>query len=485
MSTLPEAHESESTRTTAARRGAIPAGRRTRASPRGVVSSGRRGRPARLAARVWAAAAAIGLTACGSGGPSSPPPPGNGHDEVAFVNGSWLDGDEFTPRTAYAVDGVLTFSEPVQIDRTVDLDGGYVVPPFAEAHTHTLVDMPDARIPEFLGAGILYAGVMNTFRSVWEANGSRFDTPTSVDVIAAIAGLTASNGHPVQIGLRTGATLAEIDGDWVHVIDSPQDLADKWPSIAGSGTDLVKVFLVNSDEYDERFADPDVSNRYRGLDPDLLPEIVMRAGQEGLPVVAHVRTAPDFRAALDAGVDVIAHLPGFSMGPGALDEVDDPRLLAELDDPDRFLLTAADAQKAAADGVGVMTTVLGITEVPPGLTPALQALVQKAIDVSRSVQHDNLVALDRAGVTILLGSDAGEQNVVDEVLYIDGLGVFNEAELLRLLTEVTPRALFPGRQIGRLQTGYEASFVVLGSDPLADLGAIRDVELLVKRGEPL
>jgi hypothetical protein len=46
----------------------------------------------------------------------------------------------------------------------------------------------------------------------------------------------------------------------------------------------------------------------------------------------------------------------------------------------------------------------------------------------------------------------------------------------------TPRAIFPGRKIGALQDGYEASFLGLGGDPLADFAATRDIRLRFKQG---
>ncbi len=43
-------------------------------------------------------------------------------------------------------------------------------------------------------------------------------------------------------------------------------------------------------------------------------------------------------------------------------------------------------------------------------------------------------------------------------------------------------AIFPDRKIGRLADGYEASFLVLDADPLADFSAIEKIRLRVKQG---
>ena len=60
-----------------------------------------------------------------------------------------------------------------------------------------------------------------------------------------------------------------------------------------------------------------------GLDPRLVPLIVNKAHAAGLRVSAHVDTVTDYRIALKAGVDEMAHLPGYYVG---LEE--DPRTQA-------------------------------------------------------------------------------------------------------------------------------------------------------------
>src|SRR5687767_9908560 len=55
---------------------------------------------------------------------------------VTLVNGQWFDGSRFTTRTMYMSRGVFTSSPSAASDSIIDLRGGYVVPPFGEAHNH-------------------------------------------------------------------------------------------------------------------------------------------------------------------------------------------------------------------------------------------------------------------------------------------------------------------------------------------------------------
>src|SRR5262245_18668953 len=52
---------------------------------------------------------------------------------IAFINGRWFNGRTFESRALYSVAGVLQQNRPAALDTTVDLQGGYVIPPFAEA----------------------------------------------------------------------------------------------------------------------------------------------------------------------------------------------------------------------------------------------------------------------------------------------------------------------------------------------------------------
>src|SRR5258708_10462024 len=77
---------------------------------------------------------------------------------VGFTNGNWFNGRSFERRTAYAIGSVLTFKRPPAVDRTLDLHGGFVVPPFGEAHNHNVesINKVDVLIATYLRHGIFY-----------------------------------------------------------------------------------------------------------------------------------------------------------------------------------------------------------------------------------------------------------------------------------------------------------------------------------------
>src|ERR1041385_6764650 len=56
----------------------------------------------------------------------------------AFTNGLWFIDGRFERRTYYSVNGILQSTSPARLDSTADLRGGFVIPPFGDAHTHNL-----------------------------------------------------------------------------------------------------------------------------------------------------------------------------------------------------------------------------------------------------------------------------------------------------------------------------------------------------------
>jgi len=397
--------------------------------------------------------------------------------------GRWWTGTEFEARTMYSIDGVFSSRRPAEVDSVLDLTSRYIVPPYAEAHTHTIAYVR-SRIDEFLEQGVFYAMVMNVHRSSIGENFTWFGRPGSVDVSFTSLGVTASDGHPIQIGLR-GATLEDVDGDWITIVETPEDLEEKWPALRAANPDLIKLFLLYSDRYAERHGDTTIAPRYKGMDPALVPPLVERARQAGLRVAAHVRTAHDFRVAVEAGVDIIAHLPGFSMGYGSPAGLDDPDRQADIEHPEWFRLRPRDAALAAGREITVIPTIGSLGSVPDTLEPDIRARLERWLEVRRTVLEHNLRLLREHGVRIAVGSDAGEGSPVTEALLMDELDLFTGAELLRMLTEHGARLTFPRRSVGRLEDGYEASFLALAGDPTERFEHIRDVVLRFKQGEPL
>jgi Amidohydrolase family len=402
-----------------------------------------------------------------------PVEPGGGDEPVLeFRNGRWLGAGGFTAGSRYSVGGRLATRRPARVDSVVDLAGGYVVPPFGEAHNHNLDYSTDsataALISRYLADGVFYVKNPGNLPRGRARLAGRVNVPTGVDAVFANGLITATGGHPTGLYLRNRArgvmTEADGDGAFLWIVDTGADLARKWPRILAGRPDFIKAVLVHSEEYERRRADTAFFN-WRGFDPQLLPEVVRRAHAARLRVSTHVETAADFHNALAAGVDEINHVPGFRGDEHGL-----------LPDPAVFEISPADAELAARRGVVVVTTLGGSGSHSPD--PELRARFNR-------LHARNLGLLKRAGVRIAVGSDQYRDDSSAEAQYLSTLGVFSNLELLRVWSVATPRAIFPARRVGCLEPGCEASFLVLGADPAADFSNTRDIRLRVKDGRIL
>lgn len=384
-------------------------------------------------------------------------------ETAAYVNGRWYDGAAFAWRTVYVREGVFVEKPVSGAAREIDLAGGYVVPAFAEAHHHTVLCDPD-RIAQFVQAGVLYAAIMNARVSSRECQ-SRLHGDRSVEIVSALAGLTATNAHPSQIGLYFLAP-EEVDGEWVHAVDNAADLDRVWSRIEADRPDFLKIFLSYSEDFDRLKSDPAIEPWYRGLDPALAAPIVSRAHASGLKVAAHVMSAHDFDVAVDAGVDIIAHTPGAFPGAAFTDEPEHSYFSKLAPDAERYRISRESASRASARGVAVVTTLSGRSS--PGEAAAA-----------------NIAALRGAGVPLLIGSDRGEGDPIDEAIFLVENGLMPAREALNSLSITTPRYFFSDRRIGEFAAGAEATFVVLRGDPIADIRNLRTIASVTQRGDEL
>lgn len=382
-----------------------------------------------------------------------------------FVNGRWFNGKGFRPDAFYAVAGKLTKKKPTATKgevETVDLKNGYVIPPLADGHNH----FPESAgtlswsNPTFLSAGVFYILNPNDIAELSNPIRLKLGTPETVDVMFAHGGFTSPGGHPAKLyqGLvKNGIykyTNEQLEGRAFYSIASLDDINKKWPEFLKTNPDFVKLYLV----YSETYGGPNPDGR--GLRPEFIRPLTARAHEAGLRAGAHLESAADFHAAVAGGVDFIMHLPGYYWTKGR----------SEKD----YRISDNDIRLAAKRHVTVETTIDLADDEPKEILPR-----------ARAVEADNLRRLKRAGVKIIAGTDEPPGHLADEIDDLRATGLFTNLELLRLLVETTPQAIFPKRRIGKLANGYDASFLVLASDPLQDISALKKIEMKVKQGEVL
>ena len=394
-------------------------------------------------------------------------------------NGQWFDGNEFKKADWYSINGKLSTIRPSRVDSIINLNNGFVIPPFGEAHNHNIAysDQFSELSAKYLNRGIYYVKVPNNFiegRQKLITNGL-INKDTTIDAVFSNGGITSYKGHPfliVQRNIERGnITEKQGEGDFYNTIMSVNELEARWSTIMEHHPDFIKTYLLFSEEYEKRINDS-IYIGNRGLEPGLLVNVVKKAHQAGLRVSVHVETAIDFHNAIIAGVDEVNHMPGFRGDPmqKSLEN------LKQLNYPLKiFQIDKKDAQLAAQKGIVVVTTLSGILDVK-------SAENRKLAD---SLFKMNLRTLKEAGVKIALGSDAYRGDSWWEVEYLVTTGVFSNLELLRMFSVLTPQTIFPKRKIAQFKNGYEASFIVVKNDPLIDIMNAKDIYFAFKQGSVL
>jgi imidazolonepropionase-like amidohydrolase len=402
---------------------------------------------------------------------------------VAYVNGHVWNGDHFDDRPLYERGGQFV-EAPAEADTTIDLGGGYVIPPFGDAHTHNLgTGYPSVQMADslYLPQGIFYAADLTNPYSEITAERDYLDPPmsirehfgceTTLDVAHTLGVLTATGNHPAPVmehnyGDDVDSTWS-LAGDAYWFMDTMADVRTKWPRYIAQDPDLVKVYLMDAgNDFDtERTEALRREDCGFGLCSEELRAIVERAHAAGKRVFAHVNTAADVRLALDAGVDALAHLP---LGNDGI----------SIDESAPYRLSEETIQRLGEQNMVVTPTALLLVE-------DIESLPADTLKKEIRLQRRQVRKLHTAGARIALSGHNWRVTARREATYFHARNFFDNQTLLEIWTMTTPQAIFPDRKIGRLEAGYEASFLVLGGNPLDDFTAVRDIRRRVKQNHHL
>lgn len=401
--------------------------------------------------------------------------PARGSYAITGVTVIPMDGDgTLADHTVVVRDGRIAAlgpaaSTPVPAGATrIDGRGRFLLPGLAEMHGH---------VP---------------------ANAAQQEDVLFLYVAAGATTVRGMQGHPSQLELRRRVSSGQILGPRMWLAAPPLAGAALTPEQAEQrvreakqqGFDLLKV--------------------HEGLTPATYDAIVRTAREVGLPWGGHVAEAVGVAGALAARQSTIDHLDDYL---DALQPAGSPALAATGAERIRLLPLHADesgmrelARRTRAAGVAVVPTQI-LWEVLRGAHPASamidrpenrympRATVQQwaqAADnfhggadpraAAREVELRNrlLDVMQEEGVVILMGTDA------PQVFSVPGFSLRRELpvmvaagmtpmEVLRSGTVNVARFLGNEDQAGTVAVGKRADLLLLGSDPLRDIGAVADV----------
>ncbi len=436
---------------------------------------------ARLAA-CFAAGAIV--AACGAGTPSVTRAPYRADSGSLAVHcGTLIDGSTDEPRhdvTVVIRDGRIVAlapgRSPQQDLRRLELDGYTCLPGLIDMHTH-MTELPqdeaDLRVfytrtrDEAQAIGVANAGAtlsagFTTVRDVgtyiaWTDRILR-DSIDRGDVAGPrmqIAGfyltIPGGGGDLLVPGVPESAIPARVR---VGVTRGPAEFAKRAQLAVDGGAGLVKV--IASGAVLAYGGVPDANEMTR----EEIAAAVAVAHAAHLPVAAHAHGAQAIKDAILAGVDTVEH--------------------ASYIDAEGIALAKARGVALTMDVYnGDYTDTEGRRQHWP------EEFLRKNFE-STEAQRQRFTAAHAAGVALIFGTDAS--------VYPDGLNArqfpimvqrgMTPMEAIKSATSLAAHFLGWEDRVGRLAPGLYGDLIAVQGDPLADIGRLQDVAVVIKGGLP-
>lgn len=400
---------------------------------------------------------------------------------IQLVNGNYYqDGTFKSHSNVYIQDGYFTFSKPKKIDTIINLENKYVIPPFAEGHTHKLDNQKELTrdINNFLKQGVFYTLVLNNFSSTVENNRKALLKKKQLDVAFANGGITATGQHPSFAYERTISGINEWwlpdntarikssrkgENDAYWFMDNIEEVDKKWKAFLQTKPDIVKVYLMNVNQ--NATQDP------KTLSENTIHYIVKKAKESHIRVVAHIESLDDLKVGLRCGIRIFGHMPHYN--------VNFSKTL-----PSAFRFTKEE-NKLIKKLKPIIIPTLSFNE-EFSMVRNEKNNYQGELDTANfnrtlNFQKASIKDLSNAGFKFAIGSD--RDFFQQELFYWFQYSIFSNENILAIATKETPKLIFPDRKIGELKEGFEASLLVFNTNPLADYKTLQVIQLKIKNGK--
>src|SRR5213595_3460899 len=391
--------------------------------------------------------------------------------------------------------------------RWVECDGKFILPGYIDTHVHffqsgDLFTRPDGAdlnsvrpykdelvwvkshvddvFVRYLRSGI--TSVVDVGGPFWNFEVRRAANATAkVPRVAVAAPLISSVSRP-QLDLGDPPIVK---------IDTSEQAGEFVRKLAAQNPDLVKIwYFVDKDHPVDAFR-------------PIVRATVEESHAHKIRVAVHATELETARAAVEEGADVLVH--------SVIDKPVDDAFVKLLKDRhtilcptlvvfERYGRTFANkldlTPEERAWGNPEVIASLDVTKIPPdklpdriktALTNPNEALdrIKKVYDVALK----NLKTLEKAGVPIAAGTDAGNIGTIHGPALFREFQLMKEAGLtnMQILQAATVNAakLFggdTGAHIGKIDNGYIADMVILKSNPVDDIANASDIDTVIKNG---
>jgi imidazolonepropionase-like amidohydrolase len=396
---------------------------------------------------------------------AAPPPPVVQSARTAIVNARVFDGDVVWPRATVVIDGdhiaaIGPDVSPPAGAAIIDGTDRTLLPGLIDAHTHASGDALE-RAVIFGVTTELDMFADPTFAANMRSEQQKTRVTTRADLRSAGVLVTAPGGHGTEYGFS------------IPTLKWPSEARDFVAARVAEGSDYIKLVKDNGSMYGLSW--PTLSN-------ETLAAAIAAAHWQQRMTLVHIGSQADAFAAIDAGVDGLAHL--FE------DSAPRPDFIAKVVAHHIFVvptLTVLESETGKASGASLVTD--------PDLGPKLRRDERDSLSASFHFKTHMLdlnharaavAALVAAGVPILAGTDAGNPGTAHgaslhrelELLVSAGM---TPVQALRAATSV-PARVFSLRDRGRIAPGFRADLVLVAGEPDRDILATRRIVAVWRNG---
>ena len=406
--------------------------------------------------------------------------------KYAYINGILLDGSEdMMPQENKIIftDGekIVKIADSAAADNLkeyeiIDLAGKFIMPGLINMHVHLPANgkpkkkqTDNAKLVKILTSNALFRKIVLSMCEGY----ARTQLMSGVTTIRTVGGVLAMDSKIRDLiyagkvdGPRILASNMAVSVEGGHmayslayVAHSPEDAAMYVNKIAEDKPDLIKLMITGGVLDAKAKGEPGELK----MPPEYVKYACQAAHEKGLKVAAHVESPEGVKCALENGVDTIEH--------GA--------------EPDEEIIQLFKQKKACH-----------IATISPALPYALfDQDISKVSDMEKyngQVVFKGIVDCAKAclenGIPVGLGTDTGcpyitQYDMWRELNYFHKFcGVTNKFALYTA-TKLNAQLAGIDNITGSIEEGKCADFVVTKENPLENLQALRNVEMIVSRGK--
>lgn len=239
-------------------------------------------------------------------------------------------------------------------------------------------------------------------------------------------------------------------------VDGPDNVAAAARRQIKAGADFIKIMAEPGS------AEGALTRRQPEMTPEEIHAAAGVAHRAEQQIAAHTMSPPVIKLCLDAGIDVVEH--GYDLDEECIDRM-------------------------VAAGTWLIPTVQVYERIISGQDqPGMAHLLPHARQAQECAQRSLPEAI-RAGVRIACGTDAGSPNNPPEELipelqaYVDA--GMTHMQALQTATLHAAEMIGLSRELGTIEAGKFADVIAIEGDPLSDITALRNVQLVIKDGDVL